>query len=177
MGLAAVHGIIEDHGGLLELENHPGKGATFHIYLPQVDQTTGLGKEMEAMPKISTSACEKVLVVDDEEMLLVMYRDMLKLLGCTVLSSNSPQEALTLLAEDRTINLLCTDYDMPEMNGIELAEACHRIRPDLPIILTSGLSINLDAKKLRSAGINQVLAKPVSLQELQKALLSLARGN
>jgi len=174
MGLAAVHGIIEDHGGLLELENHPGKGATFHIYLPQVDQTTGLGQDLEPVPNISGSTCKKVLVVDDEEMLLVMYRDMLKLLGCTVLNSSSPQEALAILTEDRTINLLCTDYDMPEMNGIELAKACHEIRPDLPVILTSGLSVTLDAEELHTAGIDQVLAKPVSLQELQKALLSLA---
>ena len=174
MGLAAVHGIIEDHGGLLELENHPGKGASFHIYLPQVDQVSGLGTPLEPDPQLSDSKFNKVLVVDDEEMLLVMYRDMLKLLGCTVVSTNSPKEALEILARDKTVNLLCTDYDMPEMNGIELARACHDIRPDLPILLNSGLTINLSEQKLREAGIHQVLGKPVSLQELQKALFRLA---
>ena len=173
MGLAAVHGIIEDHGGLLELENHPGKGAIFHIYLPQVDQETDLSAGLEPIANIAGTACEKVLVIDDEEMLLVMYHNMLTLLGYTVLSTSSPKEALAMLTEDQTIDLLCTDYDMPEMNGIELAKACHRIRPNLPVLLSSGLSINLDPEELRKAGIKTVLAKPLTLQELQKALLSL----
>jgi len=173
MGLAAVHGIIEDHDGLLELENHPGRGATFHIYLPQVGGQTDPGAGLEPIATITGTACERVLVIDDEKILLTMYRDMLTLLGCTVISTSSPKEALAILAEDQTIDLLCTDYDMPEMNGIELAKACHRIRPNLPVLLSSGLSINLDPEELRRAGIKAILAKPLTLKELQKALLGL----
>ena len=177
MGLAAVHGIIEDHDGLLELENHPGKGAIFHIYLPQVNQQIDPDTAHEPAMNIAETDYTRVLVVDDEEMLLDMYRDMFTLLGCTVLHTDSPEKALEILANDQTIDLLCTDYDMPEMNGIELAKACHRIRPDLPVLLSSGLSINLDPDELRKADIRNILAKPFTLQELQKVLLSLVQKN
>jgi len=64
---------------------------------------------------------------------------------------------------------------MPGMNGLELARQCHRLRPELPILLNSGLKVDIDEKTLQDAGIKNVLTKPVALQELQKTLLLLTK--
>ncbi len=175
MGLAAVHGIVEDHDGFMELENKPGTGAVFHIYLPQTSKT-----DTQQIPSAvnrqntATRTFKKILIVDDEAMLLAMYKDMFSLLGCDTLTTAHPKDALQLLRDNPDIDLLCTDYDMPEMNGFELARQIRRIRPNLPILLNSGLTVNLDGDSIQKTHISKILTKPITLQDLQKALLQLA---
>ncbi len=174
MGLAAVHGIIEDHDGFMELENKPGIGATFHIYLPQTIKTnTQHIASVLDQQKTATRTFKLVLIVDDEAMLLAMYKDMFSLLGCDTLTTPDPNNALAFLKNNPDIDLLCTDYDMPEMNGLELATQCHDLRPNLPILLNSGLQVDLDSDAVQRAGVSAILTKPVALQELQKTLLLL----
>ncbi|HHD63527.1 MAG TPA: response regulator, partial [Desulfobulbaceae bacterium] len=173
MGLAAVHGIIKEHGGFIELENKPDVGAIFHIFLPQADEdATG------TLPQVNGRTTEshtfkKVLIVDDEKMLLAMYSDMFAFLGCATLTTDNPKDALALLKDNPDIDLLCTDYDMPDMNGLQLAEQCHLIRPDLPVILNSGLTVDFDRESVQHAEINEIVTKPVTLQELQRVLVGL----
>ncbi len=177
MGLAAVHGIIEDHDGFMELENKPGAGATFHIYLPQTTEAdTQRIAAVLNQQNPATRTFDLVLIVDDEAMLLAMYKDMFSLLGCDTLTTPDPNNAFELLKNNPDIDLLCTDYDMPGMNGLELARQCHNLRPDLPILLNSGLQVDLDGDAAQRAGITKILAKPVALQQLQKTLLILAAG-
>ncbi len=175
MGLAAVHGIVEDHDGFMELENKPGTGAVFHIYLPQTSKTD-TQQIPSAVNRQNTAArtFKKILIVDDEAMLLAMYKDMFSLLGCDTLTTAHPKDALRLLRDNPDIDLLCTDYDMPEMNGFELARQIRRIRPNLPILLNSGLTVNLDGDSIQKTHISKILTKPITLQDLQKALLQLA---
>ena len=176
MGLAAVHGIIEDHDGFIELENQPGSGAAFHLYLPQTTDTdTQRIASILDQQNPSGHTFNLVLIVDDEAMLLAMYKDMFSLLGCDTLTTANPDTALDLLKNNPEIDLLCADYDMPGMNGLELARQCHRLRPELPILLNSGLKVDIDEKTLQDAGIKNVLTKPVALQELQKTLLLLTK--
>lgn len=175
MGLAAVHGIIEDHDGFMELENKPGVGATFHIYLPQTSEMDSQRiASVFDQQNPATRTFNLVLIVDDEAMLLAMYKDMFSLLGCETLTTPDPDNALDLLKNNPEIDLLCTDYDMPEMNGLELAEQCHLLRPNLPILLNSGLQVDLDSDAVQHAGVSEILTKPVALQKLQKTLLRLA---
>jgi CheY-like chemotaxis protein len=174
MGLAAVHGIIKEHGGFIELENKPGVGAIFHIFLPQADEGTIAISSIINKQNTKSHTFKTVLVVDDEKMLLAMYTDMFSFLGCATLTTDNPQDALAVLKNNPEIDLLCTDYDMPDINGIQLAEQCHEIRPDLAIILNSGLTVDLDHESLQRSGINVVITKPVALQELQRVLIGLA---
>ena len=175
MGLAAVHGIIEDHDGFMELENKPGVGATFHVYLPQTTKTdTQRIASVLDQQNPATRTFNLVLIVDDEAMLLAMYKDMFSLLGCDTLTTPDPNNALELLKNNPEIDLLCTDYDMPKMNGLELARQCHILRQDLPILLNSGLQVDLDSDAVQRAGVSEILTKPVALQKLQKTLLLLA---
>lgn len=171
MGLAAVHGIIEDHGGFTELDNRPGHGATFHIYLPQSTEESTVDKEKTSDESINgVIDCKTILVVDDEEMLLTIYKEMFKIIGCTALTTNNPVIAVKLLENNPDIDLLCTDLNMPDMDGLQLAERCHTIRPEIPIILCSGLSMDLDEEALQRTGIKKVLAKPITLQGLKQTL-------
>ncbi|MCF6188056.1 MAG: cache domain-containing protein [Desulfobulbaceae bacterium] len=171
MGLTAVHGIIKDHGGFTELDNRPGHGATFHIYLPQSTEESTVENEKTSDESASGVIDYKtILVVDDEEMLLTIYKEMFKILGCTTLAANNPVIAVKLLENNPDIDLLCTDLNMPEMDGLQLAERCHTIRPEIPIILCSGLSMDLDEEALQQTGIKKVLAKPITLQGLKQTL-------
>lgn len=171
MGLAAVHGIIEDHGGFIELDNRPGHGATFHIYLPQSTEepvvVDGKGGHKPAKGSID---CKTILVVDDEDMLLTIYKEMFKLLGCTALTTNNPVIAVKLLENNQDIDVLCTDLNMPDMDGLQLAERCHSIRPEIPVILCTGLTTDLDQDRLQRIGIKKILAKPVTLQGFEQTL-------
>jgi len=171
MGLAAVHGIIEDHGGFIELDNLPGVGATFHIYLPQgTKESTGDDAKHSAERSTGPIDFQTILVVDDEEMLLTIYKEMFKILGCTALTTNNPVIAVKLLENNPAIDLLCTDLNMPDMDGLQLAERCHAIRPEIPVILCSGLAMDFDEETLQRTGIKKVLAKPITLQGLEQAL-------
>ncbi len=175
MGLAAVHGIIEEHGGFTELDNLPGTGATFHIYLPQCTEESAVDDRKTSKEETTGSIDVKtILVVDDEEMLLTIYKEMFKVLGCMALTTNNPVIALTLLENNPDIDLLCTDLNMPDMDGLQLAERCHTIRPEIPIILCSGLTTNLDEKALLRTGVKKILAKPVTLQGLEQTLRQLS---
>ncbi len=172
MGLAAVHGITEAHKGFITLDNRVGEGATFHIYLPQSDEPVGTKVQPVISKELQPTHYKTILVVDDEEMLLTMYQDIFTLLGCTAITADRPGKALMLLEKHPEIDLLCTDMNMPEMNGLKLAEQCHAIRPELPVLLCSGLTINLKKEELQRAGINVILEKPLTLQSLLDTLNS-----
>ena len=175
MGLAAVQGIITSHDGFIEVDNHPGEGVAFHIYLPQMEDN---GQEQEeesrAGPLPEPIDPGPVLVVDDESMLRAMYEQLLHTLGVDeVVTAEGPEQVLRLIREREDIALLLTDLNMPGMNGLQLARECHRLRPDLPILLCSGLTVNLDPDEIRDAGVSEVLTKPVTLQILARALARL----
>jgi signal transduction histidine kinase/ActR/RegA family two-component response regulator len=174
MGLATVHGIMEEHKGWVELENHPGQGATFQLWLPVSNEKTN--EQPPATAKQTdqkTPDCGTVLVVDDEEMLLMMFREMFAILHCKTLTCNTPTQALDFLKKNQDIDLLCTDLNMPEMSGIQLAERCHQIRPNLPVILCSGLTASIEEDDIKRAGIDKVIAKPINMKSLKDTLQEL----
>ncbi len=174
MGLAAVHGIIEEHGGFTELENRPGIGVVFHIYLPQcTEESVADNQPASEQSAKGMIAGKTILVVDDEEMLLTIYKEMFSVVGCTAITTNSPTEAVKKLKNNLAIDLLCTDFNMPDMDGLHLARHCHTIRPEIPIILCSGLSMDLDEEALQRTGITKVLSKPITLQGLKDTLKQL----
>ena len=174
MGLAAVHGIMHDHGGSILIDNRPGQGVTFHLYLPQLaeeeDETARSAPDRPSLPVLPGSV---ILVVDDEAPLRKMYEDMLPLLGGTPLLAESPEQALALLEKKKEIDLLFTDLSMPGMNGLQLARAARRLRPDLPILLCSGLTATLEESEIEAAGISRIINKPVTLESLGQALADL----
>jgi PAS domain S-box-containing protein len=172
MGLATVHGIVEDHGGSIEVESAPGEGTTFHILFPRCDyleQEKDLAP-VESKPLVMPTGNERILFVDDELTLTEIVKKMLERLGYEVVAKSSSVEALeTFLAQPENFDLIIADQTMPHITGVALAHEVSRIRPDIPIILCTGV---MDSHKLdkKTSGIREILSKPVTISKLAQVV-------
>lgn len=164
MGLAVVHGIARRHGGAVTVESRPGQGSRFDVYLPRVMRNTGQSAEESGSLPMGS---ERILFVDDEEPLVNLGRQMLEHLGYQVECRTSSIEALeTFRSNPQHFDLVVTDLAMPNMNGDQLALKIMSIRPGMPILLCTGFSETFTPDKARKMGIQDLLMKPLSLQDL-----------
>jgi two-component system cell cycle sensor histidine kinase/response regulator CckA len=158
MGLAVVHGIVTDHGGVVSFRTGPG-GTTFHIHLPvsgTAPDTTEIG-----LTQLRFEGSEGVLVVDDEPEIVSKIQQMLVRLGYRVVGVSRPADALVALSEaPGDFHLLITDFTMPEMTGLELARAAARLAPHLRILLCTAYHEPLTAEVLQRAHILGTVHKP-----------------
>ncbi len=171
LGLATVHGIVQQHNGWITVTSEINRGTTFHIYFPAM---TGVKTEIQASPTAVSlpRGTETILVVEDELIVRLTVSNMLQRFGYTVLPAESGVEALKVWQKHKDrIQLLLTDIVMPDgMTGYELARQLHADRPRLKIIYTSGYSGNLADKRLTmEEGVN-FLQKPYAPQKLAEAL-------
>lgn len=169
LGLAMVHGIMKDHQGAVRINSELQVGTEVRCYFP------ALMSEAEDQAAISITTepghGERILFVDDEPSLAALGRRRLEMLGYSVAVATGAAEALTLVRTDpRAFDLVITDYTMPGQNGIELATAIAQIRPDLPVILATGHIDDFPKTVTDAAGVNRVLLKPVSLDDLSVAV-------
>ena len=165
MGLAIVHGIVTSHGGVITVESTPGEGTTFTIYLPQIADATADDpyQPAEDMPR----GTERILFVDDEEVLTRLGQALLEHLGYEVVVRTSSVAALEVFqAEPYRFDLVITDQTMPVMTGAALVEELRHIRPDIPIILCTGFSHVIDADTAEAMGIDAFCMKPLVAREL-----------
>ncbi len=165
MGLSVVHGIVKSHGGAITLQNAPGKGATFEILLPRAGEEKAADQQEMKEPVPPGTEC--VLFVDDEEVLVSLGKRMLESLGYNVVAEKSSVRALEIFkTEPDKFDIVITDQTMPQMTGYGLAEQIVSIRPDMPVILCTGFSDPELTEKAESAGIREVIMKPVNRNEL-----------
>ncbi len=169
MGLAVVHGIVQDHGGVITVYSEPGTGTTFNVYLP-VYKT-----RVKAPPEIQMAAqhgSETVLFIDDEEPLCTIGKRILETLGYSVLATCSSLKALDMFkAQPGKYDLVITDLTMPKLTGKQLAKEITAIRPGIPVILCTGFSGNSsNNKEIRDHGITAVVHKPLLISELAETV-------
>ncbi len=170
LGLAVVHGIIKEHQGAIRVTSEPGKGAIFNIFLPLIKESTNSVQPKEDNGNFQTGE-EKILVVDDEPSIAMLEKQMLERLGYKVSSFHNSIEALNMFkAKPEFFDLVISDMSMPEFSGIRLAKKLRKIRPDIPIIICSGLSCEMNTQHIESIKINGFLVKPVTRTELAKTI-------
>jgi PAS domain S-box-containing protein len=167
LGLAVVHGIVHDCGGMIKVESEVGKGSSFHVYFPV------------AAEEVCRTACltqgdipaghERILAVDDEAAIARYEKSVLEGLGYQVTAMTSSLETWEMFrSSPYSFDLLLTDQTMPAMPGTVLAAKVLAIRPDMPVILCTGYSAVVNAEKIREMGIRLLAMKPFDQYELAR---------
>jgi PAS domain S-box-containing protein len=142
LGLATVYGIVKQSGGNIEVESREGVGTTFRIYLPRVEDESEAAEVKNTSTELPTGT-ETILLVEDEELVRNLSREILETCGYTVIKARDGLEALECCDKgDCKIDLLMTDIVMPRMGGRELAEKLTKKLPNLKILFTSGYADN-----------------------------------
>lgn len=168
MGLAVVHGIVQNHGGAVSVESQPGKGTSFHCYFPLIAKTEN-GTESVRIQKAIQGGSEKILFVDDESDILDAYTQMLTELGYHVTSRIDSHEALELFKKNPDLfELVITGNIMPKMSGIEMTSEILKIRPDIPVVILTGREI--DDKTFSEIRASAIIRKPFSQNEIGTAV-------
>lgn len=159
MGLSVVHGIVKSHEGSISVESQYGQGTTFSIFFPVVEKQAVM--ETETVEELPTGN-EKILFVDDEKSILYSGRMSLERLGYQVEVRPNPVQALELFrANPDQFDLVITDMTMPKMTGDQLVQEILKIRPDMPIIISTGFHENINEEKAKQIGIRQYIEKPL----------------
>jgi CheY-like chemotaxis protein len=169
MGLAVVHGIVRNYGGTVDVESAAGRGSTFHVYLPRARRPESRAVAAPAAEPRGTG--ERVLVVDDDVAIVEMARAGLAALGYTAVGFSCSRTALSVFkADPQRFDVVVTDHTMPGVNGLELARQVLRARPELPVVLCTGLGEEGLRAGAEEAGVRQCVGKPLGPRQLAAAI-------
>lgn len=168
MGLAVVHGLVQQWGGQIVIESSPGQGTAIYLYLPILDFDIDVEPEEPSLEIESRPS--KVLVIDDEPMILKLIGFYLEKRGYSVGSFSSPSEALEEFRQNPDeYKLAVMDMTMPGIQGDKLADLLKEIKKDLQVILCSGSAEELQ-KKLKNDSVDRILNKPFTENEILKMI-------
>ena len=172
LGLAVVHGIVQQHDGAIVVYSMPGKGTSFQIYFPVIaaDATpAALAAPIlpAVLPRPQPGAGKCVMVVDDEELVLSVAENVLRRAGYRAVPFSDPVLALNAFRETPAVfDLIITDLTMPRIKGTKLAAEMREIRPGIPIILATGFGGRLESNLFQGAGLFGPLQKPFTSEAL-----------
>jgi len=176
LGLSTVRAIVEAHHGVVEVDSVPGQGSCFRVYLPirtpgETPPDTGPGADLPAPPAKLRGGGEHVVYIDDDEVMRLMVERLLSRAGYRASTFASAPAALAAIDRDtRGVDLVITDFNMPELSGLEVSRRLATRRPDLPVLIISGhIAEDLPALARRE-GVRGLVRKEKVLEELVPAI-------
>ncbi|WP_372682263.1 response regulator [Desulfosarcina sp.] len=175
LGLASAYGIIKNHGGFITVNSQVGQGTKFNIYLPiskkKVAREAPTGNGL-------VKGSETILLVEDEEMVIKVGQAMLEKLGYQVITASDGHQAVDAVRKKGAgIDLVILDLIMPVMGGDKAFDLIREIQPGMPIILSSGYSLNGQAKAIMQNGCNDFIQKPFNISKLSKMVRKILNDN
>ena len=172
LGLASAYGIIKNHKGFITVRSEIDVGSTFAIYLPLSSAAAVDHERREQTPMSGGS--ETILLVDDETMILEVGRQMLASLGYKVITAESGHQAVNIITGETTqVDLVILDMIMPEMSGGETFNLIRQQRPEMPVLLCSGYSLDGQAEEILQRGCSAFIQKPFAVPELSRIIRSI----
>lgn len=176
LGLAVVHGIVDDLNGAITVDSAAGKGTTFRIVLPTVDEAP---QDLADEPTVCSTGRggERILLVDDEADIVASFRKGLERLGYQVEATTDPQAVARKLRDGTAgCDILVTDMTMPGLTGRELTELVQAVCPELPVIVCTGYSDDDSMQAVLGSGAADVVMKPVDSSQLARRIRSVLDG-
>ena len=174
LGLAVVHGIVQNHGGIIEVESTEGQGTVFNVYLPRVENR--IKDDVKTLQTIPTGN-EHILFIDDDPALAELGGKLLATLGYQVITETNPHHALQMcLDEPLAFDVVVTDLIMPGLTGEALAAEILKHAPRLPIIACTGFNEKLSKARLLQSGIKGVLYKPITIHHMAQVIRQVLDG-
>jgi CheY-like chemotaxis protein len=171
LGLSTVMAILKSHNGIIDVYSEPGKGTTFKVYLPAIEDSSGTRRKQVHPTAMPHGNGETILVVDDEIAILSITRLTLEAFGYRVFSARDGAEAVAIYAEKKNeIAVVLTDMMMPIMDGANLICALRRINSKIKIVAASGLSLDAGGNKPLASQDEYFLTKPYTAEVLLKTI-------
>ena len=172
LGLATAYGVVKQSGGYIWVESEPGRGTTFHVFLPRVDELEEAVEPAAAAPAQGIAG-ETILLVEDQEAVRHLMREILEMSGYVILEAASGKEAMRISAEHKApIRLMVTDVVMPGMTGTELGQQLRAQRPEMKVLYISGYADDALHEGVLDAG-SAFLQKPVKSADLERVVRQL----
>jgi CheY-like chemotaxis protein len=178
LGLSTVLGIVRSHGGFIQFNSQAGRGTEFKIYLPaKTGRAAAAAPSSLSHPALPQGCGERILIVDDEEAVRTITKEILESNGYQTLTANNGIEAIAAFSENKgQISLVLTDLNMPFMGGLETIAELRRLEPHVAIAIMTGTDIPQQSENSRQAGQHVKLKKPFNAALLLHAVAKALAG-
>ncbi len=172
LGLSMVYGFVRQSNGQVRIHSRPGEGTSVKLYLPAAEPAAA-GAEVASSAVISEGQGQAVLIVEDDESVRLIVREVLEELGYVAIDRADAQTAIPLLASDQPLDLMISDVGLPGMNGRQLAEVARQHRPKLPILFVTGYAENAAIRAGFLGTDMAMISKPFAIPTLAAKIIEI----